>query len=257
MTSLLRCLWHVGYRASLLVLHCLLFILKYFQTMIAFLYPGRLPMNENRLGEYEESRKHSAVEKDAYRDYVQFLDLWNKPDKSNLIFVSLALQIHSREGNGITGIGLCTWPPSSSSSRMSGRFWSITDAAHTGEMRNRSSAYKKAVLISKSDIKVALDDAFEPLVANYQSIVLVGNHIRSQLEVLNRFWKPPRSLIILDSYLIRQHHFESRTSASPEGATAAISQDPWDPDLSHIQGDDAQYPLHLLQALGVLADESL
>ncbi|KAI1822610.1 hypothetical protein F4861DRAFT_379454 [Xylaria intraflava] len=251
--AILSSMLQLWYWALLLVLHCLISVLRHVKKLILFLNPGRLSTNKTGVRELEEDPK-SVVPTEAHEDYAQFLALCKMPDKSNLIFVSLALHSSTQKVSGIAGIGLCTWSPSRSTLRMRPRFWSITDTVHSGQARRQGSLFQDYSEISESEIKLALDDALGPMIARYQTIVLVGHHIGSTLVALNRFWLPPsQSILILDTCLIWQYHFESSAQVSLQTALLATPGISYDPHQFDVEGNEARYTIDLLKALGKLA----
>ncbi|KAI1432267.1 hypothetical protein GGR50DRAFT_697217 [Xylaria sp. CBS 124048] len=252
MTTILGRLCHVLYRILVLPLYLMVYILRHIKKCALSIYPRRLT---SEFGKHspEGGPDHPITLEEAYNDYAQFSVLSKKSDRSDQVFVSLGLRTFGAEEKRIAGIGLCTWC-SDHTSQWVYCYWSIANTIETGKARSGSSesyAYPTTAEISESDIGRELNDHFRSLIEKYQTVVLVGHKVGINLKLLERFWRPSLSLIILDAGLICQYNYQLSTQISP-GTVLSDFRDisPHSEDY-HIEENDANDTRRALMALNI------
>ncbi|KAI1103474.1 hypothetical protein F4804DRAFT_228691 [Jackrogersella minutella] len=178
--------------------------------------------------------------------------LWDESKKRVTAFVSIDVNTWAQHRNTITDIGVSIWYPDySGNSDINSYCWQIkdNDGLENRHMENQPDIFTfgRTDIVSEAQVAGIFDDLFKFSMAGAQ-VVIVGHGVRFTLGLLERYWKPPSSAIILDTQKIWQIQYQQSYQVSLEEALDMAAITTYDKNLLNNAGNDARYTLYLLQA---------
>ncbi|KAI0110595.1 hypothetical protein F4776DRAFT_642458 [Hypoxylon sp. NC0597] len=179
---------------------------------------------------------------------------WRESKDQATVFVSIDVHAWDIDQSKITDIGMALWHPiASGESDIHCFYWRIKEnlSLQYRHMVNESDIFNfgSTGLLNENQVGTIFEDMFSSL-ARFQRVVLVGHDIRSTLELLNKYWKPPETTTILDTQRVWQIQHRSSQQVALGEALETTSDVLYHNHLLNNAGNDARFTLCLLQAQG-------
>ncbi|KAI0849024.1 hypothetical protein F5Y00DRAFT_269686 [Daldinia vernicosa] len=166
-------------------------------------------------------------------------------------FVSINAHAWDQDYSKITDIGVCTWREYS--------FKHVTKSSYHWRIRENMSlkniyvpnepdifAFGSTKIINEFHIAQVIDSVLEPFIAEFPKVIVVGYDIKSTMHLLHTKWKPPESIVFLDTqklWQIRNHHSDRVDLERALETTPAAN---YERRLLHNAGNNARYILELI-----------
>ncbi|KAI1646701.1 uncharacterized protein F4817DRAFT_316417 [Daldinia loculata] len=192
-------------------------------------------------------------------DNEKLASLLRESNKHVTVFISIDVHAWELDRTKITDIGMSAWYSGGNDDNVVlSRHWQIEENKLLKDryMLNDPDIFTfgKTELISESQIAQKIDYIFESLGAGCQRTVIVGHGIRSTLDLLEKFWEPPGSeVIILDTQIIWQLQNHQSNKVTLETALISASDLSYNVHFLHNTGNNARFILNLLQEQGAMS----
>lgn len=199
----------------------------------------------------------AAFESAADDDNSRLSQVWNEPDKSSVIFISIDLGFSCHAENSISSIGLSWWCLDGLYDIRS-YYWEVKEDLGFFEPVQPHSigsfVFGTTKLIKRSEIGLSLSHMFDWLATNHGIICLVGHEIIVRLRHLEPYWSIPNNVRIFDTERIWQtQHRESAPISleecmkrTPSLAASHLTQD--------NAGNNAHMVIELLKCQGTSSE---
>ncbi|KAI0005783.1 hypothetical protein F4779DRAFT_33018 [Xylariaceae sp. FL0662B] len=191
---------------------------------------------------------------------TQFMELWNSPNRSGIVFAALDVHVWDRDHSKVTEIGLSTWCPDDDYNQIYCSHCKVEDHSN---LVNRFVAndpdifiFGNTRVVDASSIGPTLDEEFRAMARHFHRIILIGYGINSTIRLLRDHWAVPNTVLILDIQKLWQFQHRKLHQVTLEDALKTTPGVTYKKHLLNNAGNDTRYMLHLLQAFGTAAQKS-
>ncbi|KAI1802646.1 hypothetical protein F4811DRAFT_387480 [Daldinia bambusicola] len=232
-------------------------MILYFSIVVLLVWPLTCLLRKTIL--FCSTRKNpsnSAVSHlNQHDDNKKLANIWVEVKKQPFIFASIHVNAWDRDSTKITDIGVSIWSTDTfDESDIQSHYWRVKENMFLENERGLNDpnifTFGRTKLIHQADIKSILHGVFESPMLGGQQFVIVGHEVEFALNLIEDYWVPPRSAVVLDTQKIwqLQNH-----NPDPIGLKEALDTTPgtiYDRQLLCNTGNNARFTLRLLQAQG-------
>ncbi|KAI1494060.1 hypothetical protein F5X96DRAFT_54201 [Biscogniauxia mediterranea] len=208
------------------------------------------------------SRNHSTNEPGTLENTVELeqcrqesnklVELWQHPDKSSFVFISLDLGISDENEHRITDIGLSRWCIGDKSHPKSyhyliNRYGQNQDKYMLS--RRDPFLFGETEFINESDIGLFLSYSFSSMTSKYGTICLVCHDVSRSIRLLQPYWEVPSGVLTIDTLKIWRAHNGTTENITLEQCLFTMLDLKWD-EISGNAGNRARSLIQLLHTQG-------